>query len=279
MTDLNLTAERRSELLTLLEDGVRLQSEYPKVAEYLDTAPQLSGTGNDEADAAFDLRLIHYMIGGSLMGPNPYWDIVAPSISHDDGSRVIDGGSPAGSPRLAFAQTILQETYAYAVPSPETVRWVSQVCDGRPVIELGAGRGYWAAQLADAGLTVSAYDIEPPDSSENASFKAVGVQPQVWHPVHSLDQFTMDTPAVPENVLLLCWPPGWGDAMASDALAAFEAVGGSRLIYIGEPKGGKTANDEFFAALSARWKLESTDSRYVSWWNLDDRVQRWTRVS
>lgn len=35
-------------------------------------------------------------------------------------------------------------------------------------------------------------------------------------------------------MLFLCWPPGWGDPMASEALELFEARGGRRLIYVGE---------------------------------------------
>ncbi|WP_256671670.1 hypothetical protein [Nocardia cyriacigeorgica] len=64
MTTLALTPERRSALAALLGDESRLRAEFPKVAEYLDTAPMLAGTGNQDADAAFDLRFVHYMTGG-----------------------------------------------------------------------------------------------------------------------------------------------------------------------------------------------------------------------
>jgi hypothetical protein len=60
---------------------------------------------------------------------------------------------------------LLQAIYAYAIPSPETLDWVSQFCAGWPIVELGAGRGYWAAQLTLSGLTVDAYDYEPPDKA------------------------------------------------------------------------------------------------------------------
>ncbi|MCC3316490.1 hypothetical protein [Nocardia africana] len=105
MAELALTADRREELAGLLGDEQRLRTEYPKVAEYLDTAPMLPGTGNDQADAAFDLRLAHYMTGGPSISANPYWDIVAPSVSEYQGRRVVDGGRPRGSARLGFAQT------------------------------------------------------------------------------------------------------------------------------------------------------------------------------
>jgi hypothetical protein len=65
VTDLVLTVERRNELAALLDDEQRLSVEYPKVAEYLDMASRLPGTGDDSADAAFDLRFVHYVTGGT----------------------------------------------------------------------------------------------------------------------------------------------------------------------------------------------------------------------
>ncbi|RDI48546.1 hypothetical protein [Nocardia mexicana] len=276
MAELALTADRREELAALLGDEQRLKTEYPKVAEYLDTAPMLPGTGDEQADAAFDLRFVHYMTGDRSVSANLYWDIVAPSVFEHDGRQVVNGGRDKGSARLGFAQTILQAAYAYAIPSPATVDWMADVCDGRRIVDLGAGRGYWAAQLADAGLNVEAYDSEPPNRMVNASFIEAAGQADVWHSVGDLEEYASRS-AGPDDVLFLCWPPGWGNAMASEALSAFEAAGGERLVYIGEPKGGKTGDDAFFDALATRWEVKSEDPQFVSWWNLADRAQCWIR--
>jgi hypothetical protein len=276
MAELELTKERHDELAALLNDEQRLDAEYPSVAEYLDMRLRLPGTGDDRADAAFDLRFVHYMVDSHSWTVNPYWDIVGPSVSEFEGRRVVNGGHHEGSARLALAQTILQATYAYAIPSPETISWMSRFCGDRPIVELGAGRGYWAAQLSREGLVIDAYELEPPDTTDNVSFpRGKGRQVNVWYPVGKLADARLD--ARPDHVLFLCWPPGWGDTMASDALTTFELASGDRLIYVGEPKGGKTGNDGFFDALSARWELESVDSSFVSWWNLTDVAQGWVR--
>lgn len=272
-----LTAERRDELAALLDDEERLRAEYPKVSEYLDMAPKLVGTGDVRADAAFDLRFVHYVTGGKTESPNPYWDIVAPSVFEHEGRRVVNGGNPEGSARLAYAQMLLQATYAYAIPSPETLEWMSAFCGGRLVVELGAGRGYWAAQMARAGISVNAYDFEPPDATENVSFPRAGKQMDVWHHIGDLDEFEKNVAGQSDYVLFLCWPPGWGNTMASEALASFEKSGGERLIFMGQPKGGMTADEAFFDALSAGWELASEDAQYVSWWNLADVAQGWVR--
>ena len=273
--ELALTPERREQLSTWLSDMQLLRAEYPNVADYLSRTERMPGTGDSQSDLAFDVRLLHYLTGGRSAAENPYWATVAPSVFDHDGRRVVNGGNPQGSARLGYAEMFLQTAYSYAVPSPETIQWVVDFSDGRPILELGAGRGYWAAQLSRAGLAVHAFELEPPDKAQNISFPHEAGQADVWYPVASLDDLSLD--ACSNHVLLLCWPPGWGNTMASEALDAFESVGGDRLIYIGEPRGGKTADEAFFDGLSARWTLDSSDPRFVSWWNLADSAHGWTR--
>ncbi|MEU4827133.1 hypothetical protein AB0H37_35140 [Actinomadura sp. NPDC023710] len=277
MAELTMTPDRWNELTALLADEQRLRADYPKVAEYLEMAPGLTGTGNEQADAQFDLRFVHFMIGGSAVSSNPYWDIVEPFVVADRGRRVVNGGRKEGAARLAFAQMLLQATYAYAIPAPQTVEWMASFCAGLPIVELGAGRGYWAAQLAHSGLSVDAYDSDPPDNAGNASFPQTAGQADVWHPVGGLTEFATRS-QLADCVLFLCWPPGWGDSMSSEALTSYEDAGGKRLVYIGEPRGGKTGNDAFFDALSDRWRLDSVDPHFVSWWTDADVAQGWVRI-
>ncbi|NAS21987.1 hypothetical protein GT755_09855 [Herbidospora sp. NEAU-GS84] len=278
MAKLSMTAKRWDEITALLNDEQRLQAEYPKVANYLDMATSLPGTGDAQTDAAFDLRFVHYMTGGKSLSPNPYWDIVEPLVFEHEGRRVVNGGRAEVNSRLAYAQIILQETYAYAIPSPKTIEWISHLCTGHKVVELGAGRGYWAAQMAASGLSVEAYDLEPPHLTRNVSFpEAVGTE-DVWHPVNDLVEFAARPYSLSECVLFLCWPPGWGDKMSSEALTLFEESGGRRLIYIGEPQGGKTGNDTFFNALSTGWRLDAVDPHFVSWGTEKDIAQSWARI-
>ncbi|MBW0273565.1 hypothetical protein ATM97_26155 [Nocardia sp. MH4] len=146
MTAFMLSPDRRDQLATLLADEVRLQTEYPKVAEYLDTAAGLPGGPDPEQDRLLDLRMLHFLSGGE--SSNPYWDIVEPLLGEGADGRQIPGGG-AGTARMGYTQTVLQETYAYAIPSPGTLDWMVEAAGGRGICEVGAGRGYWAAMLAD----------------------------------------------------------------------------------------------------------------------------------
>jgi hypothetical protein len=202
-----LTPERRAELAALLDDEQRPRAEFPRVSDYLDMAPTLAGTGDVRADAAFDLRFVHYVTGRKVQSPNAY--IVGPAVSEHEGRRVVNGGQPDGSARLACAQMQLQAIYAYAIPSPETLDWMAVFCDGQRVVDLGTGRGYWAAQMARSGIDVKAYDSEPPDKVENVSFPSGGAQDDVWHYVGDLGEYERDVADRSEDVLFLCWPPGW----------------------------------------------------------------------
>ena len=71
------------------------------------------------------------------MSDNPYWATVGPSVFDHDGRRVVNGGDPQGSARLGYAEMFLQAAYSYAIPSPETIRWVAEFSDGRPILERG----------------------------------------------------------------------------------------------------------------------------------------------
>ncbi|MGW5314445.1 hypothetical protein [Nocardia thailandica] len=267
MTGLVLTEERRAELAALLSDDARLDATFPQVADYLDTVMRLPGTGDPASDSSFDLRVVHYLTGGQSETGNPYWDIIEPVL---DG-RVV--GKNAGSARLAYAETVLQATYAYAIPSPRTLAWIREFCGPHSLVELGAGRGYWAAQLAREGLAVAAFDSEPPQAAANPSFPAERVAQVVWHPVHALTDYRPHECA--DAVLFLCWPPGWGSTMASDALDSFTKAGGRRLVFIGELEGGKTGDARFFDLLRDRWSLVSEDADHVRWARNLDVAQAW----
>jgi hypothetical protein len=283
-----LTPQRQEELAALLaDDGAALASRYPEVADYLRASATFARPADPAlaaAEDAFDLRLLDYMTGGA--SENPYWDIVGPAVGPSARhAREVNGGSPTTtSSRLRYVQDLLQAAYAFAIPSPETLAWVVAATEGRAVVEIGAGRGYWAHQLSELGVDVDAYDHRPPgEPAANSWFPPVAGQPAVWHPVGSLrdlaaaDRGARESRA--EHVLFLCWPPAWGHPLAANALRAYTRRGGDRLIYVGEIEGDKCADPQFFEDLRDNWRLTDEDPNHVVWCTLHDVAQCWTRVS
>ena len=142
--------------------------------------------------------------------------------------------------------------YSFAIPNDAALEAIAR---HRPIVELGAGTGYWAWMLRQMGVGVFAYDLHPPPSKGNRWFPDVGTFTEVLKgDVEALDRHE-------ECTLLLCWPPPKTD-MAERAIARYR---GERVIYIGEGFGGCTVSDSFFEALEIGWK--TVDEVEIPKWN------------
>ena len=65
-----------------------------------------------------------------------------------------------------------QEIYAWAIPDERALR----ICEAfSPIVEIGAGAGYWARLLRDRGVDVAAYDKSVGDEA-----RAAGVEARPW---------------------------------------------------------------------------------------------------
>lgn len=155
---------------------------------------------------------------------NPYYDLF----------RVLEA-APEEIRRASRKKLIWP--YAWAVPSPEVIRAVAAL--GRDVVEIGAGTGYWAWLLGQAGCRVQAFERE------------VG-QPPRWVELQTGGPEVLAR--VQASTLLLCWPP-MNEPLALDSLHAFR---GDWVVYVGEGPGGCTADDAFHAELAGHWRLEQT---------------------
>lgn len=122
--------------------------------------------------------------------------------------------------------------YSWAVPTDEALDVIAQY---GPIIEIGAGTGYWAALLQDRGVEVKAYDKHPVETGHN------------WY--HRINKsFTTVLPGrsrnvkrFPKHTLLLCWPP-WDEEFAFDCVRKYR---GQHIIYIGEGPRGMTGDAKF----------------------------------
>lgn len=124
--------------------------------------------------------------------------------------------------------------FAWAVPSPCAIRFLVGL---GPIVEVGAGLGYWARCVEDAGGDIIATDAKgesrgrffPTDSGE-------------WFDVVECSaEFAAS--AWPERTLLLVWPPP-NDPMADRALAAYLRAGGRQVVFVGE-RYGVTGDERF----------------------------------
>lgn len=135
----------------------------------------------------------------------------------------------------------LRARFGFAVPDDRALQVIADHASGG-VVEVGAGLGYWARLLADRGVDVVAYDLTPPPSPANQWF--AGREP--WFPVRAADERVVAGHT--ERTLLLVWPTrneDWG----ADAALLYAASGGQRLVYVGQPPGGRTGDARLHALL------------------------------
>ncbi len=171
---------------------------------------------------------------------------------------------PGGIGSLFETREELVRSYAWAVPNAAAL---AAIAARGPVVEIGAGLGYWARLLLDLGCHVAPYDtLLPGDEHWTKAWRRAA-------PFAPVRRGGPEAAAAhPDRALLLCWPPYW-DTVASAALAAYT---GSTVCYVGEGVGGCTADDPFFHALEHDWDLVETVA-IPSWHWIHDDLTIYTR--
>ena len=157
----------------------------------------------------------------------------------------------------------LVKTYAWAVPTDEAIACLVKYGS---LVEVGAGTGYWASLIVQAGGKIDAYDIAPPEVQDDNYY---GHERLYW-PVLPISCLKWDK--TQRKTLFLCWPP-YRSSMASDALKQFR---GSVVAYIGEGSYGCTADEAFHDTLDKQWNLLET-VRIPQWFGINDNLTVWGR--
>jgi hypothetical protein len=146
--------------------------------------------------------------------------------------------------------------YSWAIPNDEAIAAI--VACG-PVVEIGAGSGYWAKLISDAGGDIIAFDES---GKHGYDFD------EQWFPVQfgSVEKAAEHS----DRALMLCWP-NYDSPFAMDCLQAYT---GDTVIYIGEGGWGCTADDDFHAELedSGKWELQEDDVDIPQWAGIHDNL-------
>ena len=126
-------------------------------------------------------------------------------------------------------RTSLCAYFAWAVPNEAALRALLAL---GPLLELGAGTGYWAHLLRAAGADVAAYDAARSHEGQGFRFRAPFVA--------DAGPEAAAAPGAQGRALLLCWPDIVGDSAADDAdrgsfgVDCVRAFRGDVIAHIGE---------------------------------------------
>jgi hypothetical protein len=168
----------------------------------------------------------------------------------------------------------LASLFSWGVPNE---RALEVLAAHAPLVECGAGMGYWSALLRARAVDVAAYDAAPPGAETNA-YHALPRGP--WTAIEREDSMHAAR-RHGDRTLVLCWPP-FDDDRAS--YAVLRAYRGDTLVYIGERGEGATGSVRFHRELALNWSLEE-EVRLPNWPRLRDTlvvyrrntVRRWLR--
>jgi hypothetical protein len=137
------------------------------------------------------------------------------------------------------------ETFSFAVPTESILQ---EICKYSPLLEIGAGSGYWAYELAKRGADIVATDTKkgrysPLQGHWSKKYTSV----ETLHAVKAVRKY-------PNRTLLSIWPD-YDKPWSGEALKEFK---GEVVIYIGESSGGCTGDNLFHRILEKDYKeLES----------------------
>jgi hypothetical protein len=165
----------------------------------------------------------------------------------------------------------LASLFSWAIPSEPALAVLAKYA---PLVECGAGMGYWAALLRARGVDALAYDIAPPGAgvrnAYHGSSQRRGRQP--WTEVRQASAVAAAR-RHRERTLVLCWPPYEDDEASYGALRAYH---GDVAIHIGERDEGATGSVRFHRELRLNWTL-AEELELPHWPRLRDRLMVYRR--
>ncbi|MBN2079512.1 MAG: GIY-YIG nuclease family protein [Spirochaetes bacterium] len=231
-----------------------------------------------ESLAGDELFIIPHPVDGEGVVPEAMRDVTRYTPRPGDGtirnpyleellSMVEDSGARGREDLAAFLMERRADfisRYAFAVP---TIDIVDAIARHSPIVEIGAGTGYWAMCLGDAGADVVAYDLRPPGDEPPWEWREANPWfEESWSVV--VRGGTEMAAAHPDRALFLCWPPP-GSPVAREALLRHRDAGGRILVFIGSP--GSSADEEFFSCLEEMrvfssggiWSWPGTEERLI----------------
>lgn len=171
----------------------------------------------------------------------------------------------------------LVRKYAFGVPDETALASIARYA---PIVEMGAGTGYWARCLRERGIDVVAYDelgeqwqawFRPSVLQDlGVSVRTLVSQPDptrsdpvLWTEVLKGGPSVLAQHA--ERSLMLCWPDPWSGFDE----AAILAHRGEHVVFVGAP--GATGSDGFRRLIHREWQpVEEAD--VPRWFNSDDRL-------
>lgn len=134
--------------------------------------------------------LTHYH--DAIVRSNPYltFFVSLPPAFRRDPLTPPDSRELASADWL-FVKAAIASHFSWAVPTSEAITTIRRHASA--IVEIGCGSGYWAWMMAQAGISVVAYDAAVPAFT--------------WHKVLPGNELAVLEHG--QRTLFICWPPLW----------------------------------------------------------------------
>lgn len=174
----------------------------------------------------------------------------------------------------------LVRKYGFGIPDEMALAAIARYA---PIVEMGAGTGYWARCLRERGIDALAYDelgeqwqtwfrpLVLRDTEISRGLRTLVSQPDQPRsdPVRWTEVLKGGPKVLAEHArrtLMLCWPDPWS---GFDRAALREYLGD--VIVVGDPGHGGTGSEGFGPLLHRAWEpVEEAD--IPRWFNSNDRL-------
>ena len=183
--------------------------------------------------------------------------------------KIIDDNSQLGAAGLASLLLDKRDDfiteYCFTIPYYSIL---STVASYSPIVEIGAGSGYWSRCLGEMGADVLAYDSNPPgDHSQWEWYRCNPWFDDSWYSITRGDESA--AALHPDRALFMAWPMPMSP-MAYNALVHYRNAGGRTLIFIGDPDPGSSGDESFYLELDRHREIERTD--LYSWPGINEKL-------
>ena len=172
--------------------------------------------------------------------------------------------------RKLYAQEILVDLIemhikfaGFAVITTDAIRWMQNIIQDLPCLEVGAGHGLITHELSKLNVDAIATDPHFPEQSRYGFRNPLA-------PITKLDAVSA-VQQLPGPCLIWSWPET--EHYTAEALDAFL---GQHLIYVGEPEHGGTGSREFHRILQEKFRIADT-FEIPQYPHQHDRCQHFTR--
>ena len=163
---------------------------------------------------------------------------------------------------------------AWATPTFNVIKYIKEIVEEKPVLEIGAGYGLWAALLKMVGCNIIATDDYSWMKHNNGTSK------ETYTDIENISYGDALAKYNEYKILFLCWPHPKG-YMTYNTLQKFtEGNKGETLIYIGEEDFTITGGINFQKYLEKNWIVKPIpDKEELIMPNFTSGIQTSTKIS